>query len=135
MRSRFAAFSLGLGGYLIRTLAAEHPDLALPRTDFERELSRAHERQRFLGLTILLSTQEKGDGEVLFHARIFEKGQDRSFAELSRFVQQDGSWRYASGIVALKSELPEDLRSPEAGASGSTFGLRTRNWLLGSRAP
>ena len=31
MRSRYAAFALGLGAYLVRTLATSHPDLGLPR--------------------------------------------------------------------------------------------------------
>ena len=38
----------------------------------------------------------EGD-EVLFDARVFERGGHRSFAELSTFVREDGSWRYASG--------------------------------------
>jgi SEC-C motif domain protein len=128
MRSRFAAFALGLGPYLVRTLASDHADLDLPREPLERELSRARERQRFLGLRIVFTSAEGNDGEVLFFARVFEKGADRSFVELSRFVREDGMWRYASGILASKSEIPEDL--PEA--PEETFGLRTRAWLLGS---
>ncbi len=53
MRSRYAAFALGLGEYLVKTLAATHPDLDLPRDDLVRTLSRAKERQRFNGLRIL----------------------------------------------------------------------------------
>jgi len=134
MRSRFAAFALGLGAYLVSTLASEHPDLALPREALSRELSRVHERQRFLGLSLVLSSHEGDEGEVLFFARIFEKGADRSFAELSRFVREGGAWRYASGILSPTADLPEDLRSPPKEA-GSTFGLRTRELLLGSRQP
>lgn len=103
MRSRYAAFARGLGDYLVETLASDHPDRAVP--DLARQLSRAREKQRFLGLTILFT---EGD-EVLFHARIFEKGVDRSFAELSTFVKEGGAWRYASGI--LKSDLPDDPRT------------------------
>ena len=129
MRSRFAAFALGDGPYLVRTLASDHADLDLPRDLLERELSRAHERQRFLGLRVLYTEATADAGEVLFLARIFEKGADRSFVELSHFVKEDGAWRYASGILAQKSELPDDLGTPDS----ETFGLRTRVWLLGSR--
>jgi SEC-C motif domain protein len=110
MRSRFSAFALGLGDYLVDTLAADHPDHAAPRELLARELSRVHERRRFLGLMILYVTPPSAaaerEGEVLFHARIFERGADRSFAELSTFVREPGGWRYASGIAAEAARLP-----------------------------
>jgi len=109
MRSRYAAFALGLGPYLVRTLATTHPDLAAPPEELERNLSRAKERQRFTGLHILHSAFSETHGEVLFFARIFERGQDRSFAELSDFAREDGAWRYASGILLPRAALPVDI--------------------------
>jgi SEC-C motif-containing protein len=111
MRSRFSAFALGLGDYLVDTLTAEHPDHAASREHLARELSRMRERRRFLGLTILYTTPPsvaaaERQGEVLFHARIFERGADRSFAELSTFVREPGGWRYASGIAMESGRLP-----------------------------
>jgi SEC-C motif-containing protein len=103
MRSRYAAFALGLGEYLVDTLASSHPDLDLPREALVIELSRVKDRQRFLGLRIVRAA---GD-EVLFDARIFERGEDRSFAELSTFVLEDGRWKYASGRAVTRDELPE----------------------------
>jgi SEC-C motif-containing protein len=103
MRSRYAAFALGLGEYLVATLASSHPDLARPREELVRDLSRIKERQRFLGLRIV---HAEGD-EVLFDARIFERGQDRSFAELSTFVREEGAWKYASGRILPGSALPK----------------------------
>jgi SEC-C motif domain protein len=105
MRSRYAAFALGLGEYLVLTLASSHADGALPRTALVRELARAKERQRFMGLRIL---RAEGD-QVLFHARIFERGVSRCFAELSTFVREDGGWRYASGRMLPADKLPEEL--------------------------
>ena len=143
MRSRFAAFAVGLGPYLVSTLAAGHADLELPREELVRELSQARARQRFLGLRILFAGLVAADqGEVLFFARIFEKGQDRSFAELSRFLREDGLWRYASGICVPKADLPEDLAGALDAAQltparaeevRKTFGLLTSARLLGSR--
>jgi SEC-C motif domain protein len=109
MRSRYSAFALGLGAYLVRTLATTHPDLATPRQELERTLARAKERQRFTDLRILHGTSAEKHGEVLFFARIFERGQDRSFAELSEFTREDGAWRYASGILLPRAALPVDI--------------------------
>lgn len=111
MRSRYAAFALGLGAYLVRTLSASHADMALPREALERTLSRAKETQRFTGLRILHSVASEVEGEVLFFARLFERGQDRSFAELSDFTREAGTWRYASGIALPKARLPADIEA------------------------
>lgn len=105
MRSRWSGFVLGKGEYLFDTLANDHPDREAPRPAAVRELSRAKDRQRYLKLTVLFA---EGD-EVLFHARVFQKGQDRSFAELSRFVKEDGAWRYASGLLLPSTSLPADI--------------------------
>lgn len=62
-----------------------------------------------MGLRILHTSVSQADvGEVLFSARVFEKGADRSFAELSRFVREDGSWRYESGVLVPRDRLPDD---------------------------
>ncbi len=101
MRSRFSAFALGLGEYLVDTLAATHEDRERPRAAFVQSLSRLRERQRFLKLTVLDAPPPPagGDGEVLFHARIFADGDDVSFSERSRFVREGTAWRYADGTL------------------------------------
>src|SRR5262249_20553516 len=53
MRSRYAAFALGLGAYLVDTLAEAHPDRARDAKGLAVALSRAKDTQRFLGLRIL----------------------------------------------------------------------------------
>jgi SEC-C motif-containing protein len=106
MRSRYAAFALGLGEYLVDTLASSHPDRALPREELARALGRARERQRFLGLRVQQASAEGDQGEVLFVARIFERGVDRSFAERSTFVKEQGAWRYAGGTLLPALDLP-----------------------------
>ena len=111
MRSRYAAYALGLGAYLVKTLAKTHPDLDLPRDELVRTLSRAKERQRFTGLRVLHQASEEKTGEVLFFARIFERGQDRSFAELSDFVCEGGAWRYASGMLLPRAALPAEIET------------------------
>lgn len=93
MRSRYCAFALGLGDYLLDTLASDHADRSAPREALVLALSGAKDRQRFMGLTILEVTED----EVRFFAKVFERGKDRSFTELSLFVREDGEWKYASG--------------------------------------
>jgi SEC-C motif-containing protein len=107
MRSRYAAFALGLGEYLVRTLASTHPDLALPREELVRSLARARQKQRFVGLRILRATSAGDTGEVLFFAEIFEQGKERSFGERSTFVREANGWRYAEGVLVAKEELAE----------------------------
>jgi SEC-C motif-containing protein len=111
MRSRYAAFALGLGAYLVRTLASSHPDRAEPPEELARSLGAVAGRQRFMGLRIVSATvaPDGEHGEVLFHARIFERGADRSFAERSTFVREGGGWRYQAGEMVPEAELPAIL--------------------------
>lgn len=112
MRSRYAAFALGEGAYLVDTLAANHESRAEPRESLERDLRRTRETHRYTGLTIVSAPKPaEGDAtaKVLFVAKVFEKGRDLSFAELSTFVREDGAWRYASGLMIPKDALPSDL--------------------------
>jgi len=132
MRSRYAAFALGLGEYLVNTLAEGHPDRGLPREEHVRSLSRARERQRFLGLVILhdsVSRVSSGNdqGEVLFYARIFERGRDCSFAELSTFQREGTAWRYASGILVPAARLPADPGSLDLATFLALEGSSTTN--------
>jgi SEC-C motif-containing protein len=108
MRSRFAAFALGQGEYLVLTLASSHPDRARPPEELARELSRLRQRQRFTGLRIVHAASSGDTGEVLFLAYIFERGVDRSFGERSTFVREAGRWRYLSGEFVPVEELEDD---------------------------
>lgn len=108
MRARYAAFARGEVDYLAKTLAADHPD----RTETSaEEYRRARENQRFLDLCILHTSVDGDVGEVLFYARIFERGQDCSFVELSGFVREGGAWRYASGLLVPTDQLPPEPKT------------------------
>jgi uncharacterized protein YchJ len=86
MRSRYAAFALGLGDYIAKTGLESAP----PKTP----------GRRYLGLRI---HDAHGD-TVLFFARIFERGVDCSFGELSTF-EKNGAWRYTSGVIIPKERM------------------------------
>lgn len=112
MRSRYAAFALGLGEYLVDTLADDHEDRAHPRDEMARALAANKHGHRFMGLEIQEASAPADDAieaHVTFRARIFEKGVDCSFTERSRFVKNaDGLWRYASGELLDGSSHDED---------------------------
>ena len=105
VRARYSAFALGLGAFLHATLGDAHADRAPGNAVAARieELSRAGKTLKYMGVTLL----ESDDGEALFLAKVFEKGQDRSFAELSLFEWQDGTLRYTSGLLLPRTALPE----------------------------
>jgi SEC-C motif-containing protein len=127
VRSRYSAFALGLGDYLVKTLAEDHPDRAVAADALSRELARAKDRQRFLGLTILDTRADGDDAEVTFHARIFERGQNRSFTERSRFVREEGRWRYAEGEILDDGHRASDLETVASpAASPSPAGVRRK---------
>jgi SEC-C motif-containing protein len=116
MRSRYAAFALGLGDYLVRTLAHDHPDRALDQARLARDLGRVKERWRFLGLSIHEEHEEGDAGQVLFLARIFERGVDVSFAERSSFKRELGEWKYAGGETIDPKSLSKQARNPGVSA-------------------
>jgi SEC-C motif-containing protein len=110
MRSRYAAFALGEAEYLWRTLHADHPDRGEPRDEVLRSLRGARDRLRYTGLAILDERRQGREAEVLFCARITERGEDRSFVELSEFAHEGAGWRYRSGVLVPLGELG---RAPE----------------------
>src|SRR5262249_36591338 len=112
MRSRYSAFALGEAEYLWKTLHADHPDRAEPRDKALRSLRGAKDRLRYMGLSILDSRRKGMSGEVLFCAKVFERGQDRSFVEKSDFEHDGEGWRYLVGVLLPLAELgrePEGL--------------------------
>ena len=99
MRSRYSAFAQKQVGYLWKTLHPEHPDRSRPEEEVLRELREIVRRHKYPGLRILeVHEAAPGtDAEVVFHARVFESGRERSVTERSRFRQDGTGWRYLSG--------------------------------------
>lgn len=108
MRSRYAAFALKEVAYLWRTLHPEHPDRARPEAEVLRELRAFTSTHKFPELRVLgyQPPDESGTARVLFHAKVFESGKDRSFLELSDFRHDGTGWRYLTGVTKLPRELP-----------------------------
>lgn len=115
MRSRYAAFALRAVEYLARTLHPDHPDREAPPEALRRSLRGACDRLRYPGLTVLdrAGHDPAAPAQVLFHARVFEAGADRSFVERSEFRHDGTGWRYLAG---------ELVPSPGAAPVGLTLG-------------
>ncbi|MFM4942348.1 YchJ family protein [Aeromonas bivalvium] len=93
MRSRYSAFVLGLGEYLVQSW---HPDYLGDLT--AAELSR--QQTRWAGLEILATQGGEAsdeEGEVEFKAWFAEQGQHHCLHERSRFVRLAGRWVYTDG--------------------------------------
>ncbi|SEM30267.1 SEC-C motif-containing protein [Stigmatella aurantiaca] len=108
MRSRYSAFALREVAYLWRTLHPEHPDRARPEADMLRELRTSAQSHQYPGLAVLdrRPPDAQGVAQVLFFAKVFERGKDRSFVERSDFRHDGTGWRYVSGHLLQLRELP-----------------------------
>lgn len=107
MRSRYAAFSVGDGPYLLRTLHPEHEDRKLPEAEALAALTDSARTFRYMGLTVLAHDTTDTLSRVLFHARLFEKGKDRSFVELARFRHDGVGLRYVDGDLLPATRFPK----------------------------
>ena len=91
MRSRYSAFVLGLPGYL---LATWHSTTRPPSLQLDPAV-------RWTGLEVLTTTggsMLSAEGTVEFRARYVHGGRSGAQHENSRFVREDGSWRYLDGV-------------------------------------
>lgn len=86
MRSRYSAYVLGLIDYLLDTW---HPSTA----PGEIELSPV----KWLGLEVRQAHSTGDAGIVEFVARYRENGRAVRLHEISRFVREEGRWRYIDG--------------------------------------
>lgn len=91
MRSRYAAFALGLEDYLLATWHAstrpEALDLQTPP------------RPRWLGLEVRRHVPGGASAVVEFVARFRVEGRGQRLHETSRFVCEDGRWYYVDGDI------------------------------------
>jgi SEC-C motif-containing protein len=100
MRSRFAAFAKKEVAYLERTLHPEHEDRKhLTSAQIQHSIRETSRDFRYLDLAVLdhADFDETGTARVLFFAKVFSKGADFSFAELSEFRRDGEGIRYLRG--------------------------------------
>jgi SEC-C motif-containing protein len=91
MRSRYSAFAVGDPAYL---LATWHSRTRPPTLDLDPAV-------RWVGLEVLATTGGAllaAEGTVEFRAHHLLGGVPGSQHEDSRFLREDGQWRYLSGV-------------------------------------
>ena len=91
MRSRFSAFAVGDPAYL---LATWHPTTRPGALDLDPDV-------RWTGLEVLGTTGGgllAAEGTVEFRASYLADGAPGAQHENSRFVRDDGQWRYLDGV-------------------------------------
>jgi SEC-C motif domain protein len=92
MRSRYSAFAVGDAGYL---LATWHSSTRPRSLDLDRGV-------RWTGLVVLATTGGSplaAEGTVEFRAHYRAGGQAAAQHENSRFMREDGQWRYLDGVA------------------------------------
>ncbi|MDK9703460.1 MAG: YchJ family metal-binding protein [Sulfuritalea sp.] len=91
MRSRYSAYVLGLGDYLLATWHASTRPVALDLA--------AGPGAKWLGLEIKSRTEAGDAATVEFVARCRVGGRAQRMHEISRFVREDGRWYYVDGEI------------------------------------
>jgi SEC-C motif-containing protein len=91
MRSRYAAYVLGLTAYILATQLQKSSPL---------EIEEFSKKTKFIGLKIL----DAQETTVTFTAILSQDGRDVSFTEKSHFAKDNGKWVYVKGSIASSSE-------------------------------
>jgi SEC-C motif-containing protein len=99
MRSRYAAYALGLADYIITTTHPKNPARKASLPLWRRELLAFSRGTKFKGLSILEFSDGESEAYVSFTAYLEQAGKDASFSERSRFLKEKGKWLYESGNV------------------------------------
>lgn len=91
MRSRYSAFAVRDGAYLMRSW---HPDTRPRSLDLDADM-------RWHGLDILATTEGSAfhtTGTVTFRARYTHRGEPGDLHEQSRFTRHEGAWVYLDAV-------------------------------------
>jgi SEC-C motif-containing protein len=94
MRSRYAAYALGLVDYIINTTRFSEPDKAPPIDQWRQSILEFSTSTDFLGLKIHSHTEGKSRAVVKFTALLKRGEVDTSFTETSQFEKEEGRWLY-----------------------------------------
>jgi SEC-C motif-containing protein len=98
MRSRFAAYALGLVEYVLDTT---HPAGAIWRPDraaWAADVAAFCQETDFVGLRVLDVGERGEDATVTFEAQLRQRGRMAPFVERSAFRRLDGRWLYLEAV-------------------------------------
>lgn len=97
MRSRYAAYALGLGEYIIETTHPKNQNYSLKKEDWLKDIHNFSKVTYFKDLKILDFTPSLEESFVTFHAILMQNNKDVSFKEKSRFLWENERWLYVDG--------------------------------------
>lgn len=99
MRSRYAAYCLGLVDYLIETTDPDGEAWGGPVERWRGELETSCRDTEYTGLEVLEAGADEDVGWVRFRARYRVPHGERAFHERSEFRRVEGRWLYHAGEV------------------------------------
>lgn len=99
MRSRYAAYALGLWKYIIETTDPESAHFLRDRQQWKQEIMHFSKQTDFIDLEIIEFHPGSETAFVTFLARLQQGGQDVSFTEKSRFRKHGKQWLYQDGVL------------------------------------
>jgi SEC-C motif domain protein len=99
MRSRYAAYALGLADYIMRTTHPDNPHFSADSDRWKKEIVQFSQNTHFEGLKILEFTDGPQSAYVAFTAYLRQEGEDVSFTERSHFIKVGESWLYKEGKI------------------------------------
>lgn len=94
MRSRYAAYALGLADYIIQTTHPENSSYSLDFSKWKREILQFSQNTEFVGLKILEFVDGEQVASVTFTAYLKQQGDDATFTEKSYFKKVKERWLY-----------------------------------------
>lgn len=98
MRSRYAAYALGLADYIIETTAPDGPQYQPDLEQWRASIALFSQGTAFESLELLATSTDGDEGRVTFRAGLRQRGEDASFTEESLFVRRGGRWLYVDAI-------------------------------------
>lgn len=113
MRSRYAAYALGLTDYIISTTHPQNPHYMENKALWKKQILAFTEGTLFEGLDILEFIDGQVEAFVTFTAHLHQKGpqkQNVSFTEKSSFVKENGKWLYRDCLEYSKTTTAQVSR-------------------------
>jgi len=95
MRSRYAAFALGLVDYVIDTTDPKGNKYKPVRAIWTQELETFCQTTQFLGLEIMSAAENM----VVFRVNLVQSGKPSPYIERSIFTCPNGRWLYYDGMM------------------------------------
>ncbi len=97
MKSRYSAFATLNTEYIILTTHKENPEYSKDLESWKRDIINFSKNTKFEKLEILNYIEGEIESFVTFKATLFQKNDDISFIEKSRFLRVESKWLYVDG--------------------------------------